>query len=186
MGKHTLKINIPAVMDECILRIEDMSVYDQNIPVSCPTLQVLLPSFNTATLLNDTTTPQIGPGFIVNLTACDLEIQTTGCGSEFYSLPDGIYVIKYSVSPNDIVYVEHNHLRITQAMIKWKKLLCDLKLPGCDPGVDKDKRLMELMKIRGYMEAAVADAEICRKPKEATELFNYAVKLMNKMECPTC
>jgi hypothetical protein len=186
MAKHNLKLHIPQLLDECILQVVDLSVYDSMIPVSCPTLQILLPEFTTATLLNDTTTPQIAGGFSLNLTACDLEIQTENCGYEFNSLPDGIYVIKYSVSPNDVVFVEQNHLRITQALIQWKKLLCDLKLPACAPGADKKKRLAELMEIRGYLEAAVATVELCHKPKLGIEQYSYAVSLMDKMNCETC
>jgi hypothetical protein len=186
MAKHSLSLNIPDIMEDCVLRIEDTSVYSSLIPVTCPTLQVLAPGFVTATKLNDTTTPVIGVGFTVNLNACDLELQTEECGTEFYSLPDGVYVIKYSVSPNDLVYVEYNHLRINKAMAKYKAILCDLDLGACEPPIDKVETLNKLLKIKMYLEAAKAKVEFCGEPDKGMTIYNYALKLLDKMNCSTC
>ena len=37
-----------------------------------------------------------------------------------------------------------------------------------------------------YLEAAKAKVEFCHEPLEGMQLFNYAVLLLNKMECRTC
>lgn len=184
--KHALSLIIPDTMNDWSLTIQDSSIYTNLIPISCPTLQVLVPGFIKAAIFNDTTPVEIQSGFIVNLSACNLEIQKSNCGTVFDCLPDGIYVIKYSVSPNDVVYVEYNHLRITQALKKWNKHLCELEVAPCDPPVDKKAKLKELMEIKYYLEAAKNMVEFCHKADKGMDLYNYALKRLNKLKCQTC
>ena len=60
-------------------------------------------------------------------------LQTTSCSSTRSSINDGIYIIKYSVSPNDKVYVEYNHLRVTEILTTYYKKLCELDVQPCQP-----------------------------------------------------
>jgi len=184
--KHALSLIIPDTMNDWSLTIQDSSIYADLIPVSCPTLQVLVPGFVKAATFTEDTPVEIQPGFIVNLSACNLELQTQNCGTVFDCLPDGIYVIKYSVSPNDIVYVEYNHLRITQALTLWNKHLCELEMAPCDPPLDKKIKLQELMEIKAYLEAAKNMVEFCHKADKGMDLYNYAMKRLKKMKCQTC
>ena len=48
------------------------------------------------------------------------------------------------------------------------------------------KKLNQLNLINMYLEAAKAKVEFCHEPLEGMQLFNYAVLLLNKMECRTC
>ena len=127
MANHVLSLEVPTTMNNCILPINDTSVYSPLVPITCETLNVTVPGFSYSNQINVTS------GFSLILTACDLQLQTTGCGETYAPLPDGIYIIKYSVSPNDLVYVEYNHLRITQALIRYNKALCDLDIAACEP-----------------------------------------------------
>ena len=43
---------------------------------------------------------KVDKNFDMCLTACTLALQTTNCGVTQEKIPDGIYIIKYSVSPN--------------------------------------------------------------------------------------
>ncbi len=99
---------------------------------------------------------------------------------------DGIYIIKYSVSPNDLVYVEYNHLRITKALTRYNKAMCDLDLAACDPPAKVKEKLDKLMMIRMYLDAAKAKVEFCHEPQKGMTLYNYAIKLLNKLECINC
>lgn len=184
--KHALSLSIPDTMNNWSMTIMDVSVYADLIPVSCLTLQVLVPGFPKAITFNEDSVPALTPGFIRHLTACDLGLQTESCGTRFDVLPDGIYVIKLSVSPNDYVYAEYNYLRVTQALIKWKQKLCDLELAPCDPPAEKKAKLEQLMLIKSYIESAKAMVEVCHKANKGLDLFNYAVKLLNKLDCKTC
>jgi hypothetical protein len=165
-----------------VLRLVDISHYLTNsgVPPTCPQLLITTPGFNKAVSIAG-----VQPGFIYNLTACDLGLQTTRCGEDYYDLPDGIYILKYSVSPNEYVYVEYNHLRITKALNIINEILCDLDLGACAPPQQVEARLRELNLIRMYLLAAVASVEDCREPKRGMELYNFALRLLNKMDCRT-
>lgn len=183
MAKHVLSLEAPDTLNPCQLRVVDTSIYNPDVPVKCPLLEITLPGFAYSVQLQE---PFIEPGFILNLTACDLEVQKNNCGTTFDSLPDGIYVIKYSVSPNEYVFVEYNHLRITKALTHYKNLLCELDLAACEPDAKKSKQMESLNKIRMYLEAAKAKVEICHEPNKGMELYKYAVKLLGKFECRSC
>lgn len=177
-------LEAPDTLNTCILRIEDTSVYNEDVDVNCPILQVTVPGFDYSVVLKED--EDIEPGFRVNLTACDLEIQTQNCGSVFNGLPDGIYVIKYSVSPNDVVYVEYNHLRITKALNKYNAILCELDVGACEPPADLQKKLRKLFDIKMYLEIAKATVEVCLEPRKGMQLYSYAVEQLDKMNCKSC
>lgn len=183
MAKHKLQLEAPDTMNPCILRIVDTSVYNPDAEVICPRLYVTLPGFNTST---EFTEAEIAPGFSLNLTACDLEIQTDQCGTVFNGLPDGIYVLDYSVSPNEHVQVVYNHLRITKALIKYQEVLCDLDLANCEPTTEVAKDLAKAQRAKGYLEAAKAKVEFCHEPAKGMELYKYANKLLDEFECNSC
>jgi hypothetical protein len=43
-----------------------------------------------------------------------------------------------------------------------------------------------LREIKSYLEAAKAKVEDCHEPKKGMMLYDYAVKLLNKMDCVNC
>ena len=183
MANHVLSLEVPTVMNPCILSIVDTSVYqtaNPPVPVTCETLNVTVPGFAYSNQIDVT------QGFSAILTGCDLQLQTTGCGTSYVNLPDGIYIIKYSVSPNEVVYVEYNHLRITQALVRYNKAMCNLDLAACDPPARVQERLDKLRMIKMYLEAAKAKVEYCLEPQKGMSLYNYAIKLLNKFECINC
>lgn len=183
MAQHTLSLDVPDTMNLCQLRIVDTSIYNPDIPITCQILEVTMPGFTQAVQFGDT---EITEGFIENLTTCDLKTQVTDCGTTYDTLPDGIYIIKWSVSPNDLVYVEYNHLRMVIALNQYNAILCELDIQTCAPTAELEKKMKDLNQIRMYLSAAKAMVEICHEPKKGMELYNYAVKLLNKYECKTC
>jgi hypothetical protein len=180
MANHVLSLEVPTVMNTCILSINDTSVYSDIVPITCETLNVTVPGFGYSNQID------VKSGFNLILTACDLQLQSTQCGEVYAELPDGIYIIKYSVSPNDLVYVEYNHLRITKALTRYNKAMCDLDLAACDPPAKVKEKLDKLMMIRMYLDAAKAKVEFCHEPQKGMTLYNYAIKLLNKLECINC
>jgi hypothetical protein len=180
MAQHNLSVEAPDTMNLCILRLVDTSVYDSIMPVDCPILEITVPGFIHPVQFTE---PAISPGFIENFTACDLELQTAQCGTVFSDIPDGIYVIKYSVSPNDVVYVEYNHLRITKALHCYQSIMCDIDIADCDPVSKIKKKLNDLALAKSYLEAAKAKVETCHEPQKGMELYTYAMKLLAKFEC---
>ena len=180
MANHVLSLEVPTVMNTCILSIFDTSVYTDLIPVSCPTLQITVPGFSYSTEIT------VLPNFNQVITACDLNLQTQNCGTTYTDIPDGIYIIKYSVAPNDIVFVEYNHLRITKALNRYNNILCRVDVADCDPPFRIKEKLEALRIIRMYLDAAKSKVEICHEPQKGMSLYNYALKLLNKMDCVNC
>jgi hypothetical protein len=180
MANHILSLEVPTVLNTCIMSVLDTSVYTQLIPVTCPTLNVTVPGFKFSTQLT------IVPGANTILTACDLQLQTQNCGTTLADLPDGVYVIKYSVSPNDLVFVEYNHLRISKALNIYNNILCKLDLAACEPSASIQKKLEILKTAKMYLDAAKAKVEFCHEPSNGMSLYNYALKIMRKIECKNC
>lgn len=181
MANHVLSLEVPDVMNPCIIKLFDTSVYADNVPVVCPILAITVPGFNYSSEVS------VLENFNETLTACDLGLQSTGCDlSEYANLPDGIYIIKYSVSPNEYVYVEYNHLRITRALNQYQAMLCDLDVADCDPPTKVKDKLEQLRMIRLYLDAAKAKVEVCHEPQKGMKIYDYAVKLLNKMDCKNC
>jgi hypothetical protein len=180
MANHVLSLEVPTVMNPCIMSIHDTSVYSDIVPITCETLNVTVPGFQYSNQFDVTA------GFTKIITACDLQLQAGDCGEKYANIPDGIYIIKYSVSPNDLVYVEYNHLRITQALIKYNKILCDVDVAACDPPFIIKEKLEALRLIFMYLQSAKSKVEYCHEPQKGMSLYNYALKLLNKLDCINC
>jgi hypothetical protein len=184
MSKHVLSLEVPDTMNPCQIMVIDTSIYNEDTPAKCQVLEITYPGFNQSVQFGE---DQLPLGFSENFTACDLELQIDGCGTNFNDLSDGIYILKWSVSPNDQVYVEYNHLRITNALIMYQAALCGLdELGACSPDAELSKKMKELTQIRLYLDAAKAKVEYCHEPLKGMELYNYALKLLGKFECKSC
>jgi len=186
MANHVLSLEVPFVMNSCVLKIFDTSVYAVPLTVTCPTLNITVPGFGYSNQIEGAVMTDFVNSGHITLTACDLQLQTTNCGSQYADLPDGIYIIKYSVSPNDQVYVEYNHMRVTQAMNKYYNVLCEVDANACEPPLKVKQRLEELRLIKMYLDAAKSKVEFCHEPQKGMSLYNYALKLLNKMSCTHC
>ena len=158
----------------------DESIYTNKLPINCGVLQITPPGFNTPKTID------VSPEFNLVLNACSLGLQTQDCGNTSNVIPDGIYIVRYSVSPNDQVYVEYNHLRVTQFLNDYYQKLSDLELGGCDPAVDIKNRLNELRLIKSFIDAAKAKVEYCHENKEAMDILQYAQKRLMKLDCRSC
>lgn len=175
--KHILSLEVPETANEALLRIVDTTSYDSNLPVECPILQIMSPGFNVPVNID------MLPGFNVALNACTLGIQSANCGTTTQPLPDGVYVIRYSVSPNDKAWVEYNHLRVTSTMTAYYKKLAEIDCAPCEPSAETKKILAEMCYIRAMIDAAKAKVEYCQSPREGVELLTYAIKKLKSLEC---
>jgi hypothetical protein len=126
--------------------------------------------------------------FDIRFTAADLAIQAQ-FPETLTCLPDGLYILRYSVNPNDTKYVKYYHLRTTRAMNTYLKELCKIQLAQCEPTAELKQRIADLRYIRMLLDAAKAKAEFCHAPDQAQDMLNYANKLMKKFQegcCVTC
>jgi len=178
MAKHLLSLEAPDTLNTCILRIIDTSVYNKDIPIECPKIWITPPGY-----WQMYTTSDIEPGFSVNLTACNLGWQIDNCDTKLYDIPDGIYILRYAVSPHDLVYVEYNHLRITKALNLYNKILCCLDLAGCEPDQTTKAKLRELQLYFTMIKGAKAQVEYCHHPEKGMTIYKYAYSMLKKLSC---
>lgn len=158
----------------------DESIYTNKLPVNCGTLQITPPGFNTPKTID------VSSEFNLVLNACDLGLQTVDCGNTSNDVPDGIYIVRYSVSPNDQVYVEYNHLRVTQLLNSYYQKMSELEVSACAPAVDVKNQLDELRLIKSFIDTAKAKVEYCHENKEAMDILQYAQKRLMKLDCRSC
>lgn len=177
---HQLFLDIPHTNNPRIFRIFDTSIYTTLLPITCGLLQITVPGFNTPKNID------VLPNFNLILSACSLGLQTQNCGDVSNELPDGIYFIKYSVSPNDKVFVEYSHLRVTQFINAYNQKLADLEMAGCDPTADIKIKLNELRLIKSFIDAAKVKVEYSHEYEDGMELLRYAQKRLSKLNCSNC
>lgn len=177
MNSHQLSIDIPEIINDCVLHIIDTSSYMQYVTPECPTLQIQVPGFT------DIVTIEVQPGFNLSLTACDLEIQLHNCDNLRNSLPDGVYVIRYSLSPNEDFYVEYNHLRTVNLEKRIYDLLCCLDLSACVPMGEEKAKLDSIHTLTVMLKAAKANVEFCHFPTKGINMYNFVNKEIKKLAC---
>jgi len=189
-AKHILSLEVPTVANCEIFKIIDTSQYTDDIPVDCPELLITPPGSVYVSICSETTCGNshftVQPGFDLNINACAMVMQKDNCDSERKVLPDGIYIVRYSVSPNDKVYVEYNVLRITTILSTYYKKLCELNITPCEPTSTQQQLLAEMKYIRTLIDAAKAKVEYCQSPNEGMELYKFAKKKLSKITCDVC
>lgn len=178
--KHILALDIPDTACDHILKIWDSSVYSDVIPVECSLLEITLPGFYQPNYITD-----VEPNFILNLSTIEL-----GISSDYANpLPDGIYHIKYSVSPNSKVFVEYSHLRVTCLLNEYYRELCKIRLEPCEATEEKKQKIEKLRYIKMLIDASKAKVEYCDMPNDGLSMFKYARKLLSEFQtgkCGTC
>jgi len=178
MGQHILSLQAPDTTNEGILLLDDTSSYDTLLPVTCMNLQITPPGYSVPASIDPLVT-----GFRLIMNSCSLGITPTGgCGYSLPNLQDGLYHIRYSVSPNDKVYVEYDMLRTVKAMNRYYGLLCRLNLECCLPDQETIYQLRELDIIRNFILSAKVTVESCSHDCEAgINQLRYANSLMEKL-----
>ena len=179
VSKHILSLEIPVVANCNILSVRDTSQYAEMLNADCRELLVTVPGFNQSALI------KVDKGFYLNLTSCNLGIQNEQCDSVTVALPDGVYIIRYSVAPNNKNYVEYNHLRVSQILTLYYKTLNEIGLKECEPEPKQKELIKQLQYIRTLIDAAVAQVEYCGDVNKGMSMYNYALKKLNKLVCIT-
>ncbi len=177
--RHLLSVEVIPSNNDKSLHLFDASEYVKDFPVDCPRLEITIPGFNLPKVI----TPV--KGFNLSLNAISLKLVSPS-STDLPPLQDGIYIIKYSISPNEKVWVEYNYLKDTSLQNKIYKYRCKLNLSTCAPDKKTYDSLLELREIEDYIKAAKAKVEFCGEPEEGMALFNYAKKLLDKLGGVNC
>jgi hypothetical protein len=178
--KHRLSLDILDTACDHILKISDASSYGNALAPTCLRLDILLPGFYSPKYIEDLT-----PGFTMNVDMVTLGYQEAS-NTVLNSFPDGLYVIRYSVAPNDKVYVVYNHLRVTCISNEYYREICKLQLAPCEPTAEVKQKLNDLRYIKMLIDAAKAKAEYCESPTQAVDMLEYARKLLSKYQSGSC
>ena len=180
MPKHLLSLDIPDTASPYVLRVVDVSIYATDIPVDCERLDITLPGFASPVFI--TTLPQGGS---LNINASDLGLVELG-DTLPVALPDGVYKIRYSVSPNEYAFVEYYHLRNTSLVNEYYSTLCQIKLEPCEPSAELEANLHKLRLIKLYIDGAKAQVESCHAISQGMEMYEYAKKLLRDFYKTCC
>lgn len=97
------------------------------------------------------------------------------------TLPDGIYKIRYSITPNYQTFVEKSYYKIDQLKEAFDRAFLSMGDILCDSHASEKTRLY-LNEAEFYIQAAVAAANSCND-KLAQELYEKAKKMIDKIHC---
>ena len=184
MNSHQLGLEFLETSNPRIFKISDVSVYNSLLAATCPELLITVPGFQYSASIDPS---ELTQGFNLVLTACKLGIQIQNCDSKNEDIPDGIYAIKYSISPNEFVYVEYNYFRTTQLNNRLQKVRCDLDANTCYKDEEQQQKFLKIREVSDYIAAAKASLEDCHHDvKKATSFYNLAKSLLEKLDCKNC
>jgi hypothetical protein len=168
--KHQLYLEIPDTNNVKVFRVSDTSIYADSLERKCPTLQITSPGYSNPVDI------EVLTGFNLVLNACTLGMLSSGCDEESPQLPDGVYKLRYSISPNDKIYVDYYHLRVSQTLNILNNEYGKLELAACEPNGLVKEKLVELRLIDSYIRAAKVWVEDRHDIDKGMELLLYAKK----------
>lgn len=179
MARHILGVDVIPTNNDQILHLFDTSAYAGQLEITCPRLEIYVPGFKTPRLLE----PIAYFNLAINAITLDL---VSPDSSLLPALPDGIYHIKYSISPNDLVDVEFDYLRTTIFEKELFRLRCALDIDQCTPSSETGSKLKLIQEMDEYLKAAVAAVEHCDDVEQGLTLFIYAKKLYERYTHQYC
>ena len=175
MANLQLDIIVVPTYNTLSLGVTDASVYPTNPPVvSSPSIEIDIPGFGTKILPfvpNDTNV----------FTSSILEITEPGCNQP---LPDGVYRIRYSITPAYVNYVEKTILRIDRLQEKFDNAFLQLNMMECDRAL-RTQSSVTLNTINFFIQGAIAAANNCAE-YESNTLYAQADNLLNNFLKSNC
>lgn len=176
-----LYIDILETNNTKTLRLIDSSQYNTGIDIECPRLLVTSPGFSDPVYFN------VDPFFNLALNSNNLLLTGASREQDLVELPDGIYIIHYSIAPNDKVWVEYNHMRNSKQLKLYSQKLCSVFNNSDLTPRERDHKLDELRKIKSMIEGAKSLVEWCKSPKKGLEVYSYAQKKLESFStCINC
>ena len=149
-----LKLDILVIptYNSLTLGIADASTYPESPAVQSPTLTIEIPGFN-----NIPPIPfKINDFNIINSASLGL----SDVGDDLIPLPDGIYTIKYSVTPAYENYVNKTIIRVEQLQQKFDEAFMSLDMIECDQAIKKQDKV-QLNTIYFLIQGSIAAANNC-------------------------
>ena len=164
--------------------VKDISAYNPDIPVTCGTLRIKVPGFNTPKYYD------VLEGFELIVNMSNLGLQKTWNHECLSALPDGLYSIRYSINPNDKLFVDYYYYQTCNIYKKYTDAVCNFLNNKCDLSKkEQEAKIDDLFEISQLIDYAKISAETCGDPDSAEEMYNEALEKIKKEGtngCSTC
>lgn len=160
------------------LGVVDTSWYNPDISIETPTIEILLPGYTLAV------SPYFLPKSLNIFNSNTLGLTKASCEEELVDLPDGLWKIKYSICPNNILFVEKFFLKTDKIQCKYDKAFLSLDFSNISGNQEKKKR-EDLAEIEVFISGAIAAANN-QNSKLSSDLYKKANSLLSKFEQCTC
>ena len=105
-------------------------------------------------------------------------------GDPLLPLPDGVYFLRYSVTPAYQNFVEKSIIRVDQLQEKFDLAFMTLDMMQCDLAI-KTQQKVTLNSIYYFIQGAIAAANNCAV-NEANKLYNQASKMLDNFMKRDC
>ena len=168
-----LDIYIEKILNPKLLIVKDASYYNPDVAVTNAKLDLQYPNSNEYVNI------PVGKNFSYIINSNTIGLTNVNNSDVLSDLPDGLWTIKYSICPNDELYVEYTFLRNIKQLIKYHNLFCQIEIDKCN----KKQYLEDLKKIReikDLIDAAQYLADDCGKYEKSIELYNEAEEMLNE------
>jgi len=167
MASLNLNILVVPTYDSRILSVKDISTYATT--PSAPNIEITIPGgFGTVNLPFNINTTNVFNSASLGITdPTDAEVP----------LPDGVYFLKYSITPAYVNFVEKSIMRTDQLQEKFDNAFMRLDLMECDRAI-KTQAKVELNSIYYFIQGAIAAANNCAIV-ESNKLYNQANKMLD-------
>lgn len=173
MADLKLDILVVPTYNTKLIGIADASTYPSN--PSSPSIEITVPSFGVISLpfnINDYN--------IFNSTSLGI----TSVGEPIVDLPDGIYNLKYSITPAYVNYVNKTIIRIDKLQEKFDSAFMKLDMMECDRAL-KTQSKVTLSTIQFLIQGAVSAANECAE-QESNKLYNQANYMLDNFIKNNC
>jgi len=179
-----LSLDIENKGDCNVFHIVDTSFYNSNLPVNTGILEIKSPGLCNSVFFE----PLNGFHLIVNSSLLRLQLATNY--ESLYPLPDGIYYIKYSINPNDQLFVEYNYLHNCNQYQKYIHAACSLYHAKKDyTKKEYAEKVRDLAKVKDMIDSSKYLAEYCEDSEGAKELYEEVNDQLEKLgynDCKNC
>ena len=112
-----LNLNFPKTTGKIFI-LQDRSIYNPKAEIKNCEIEIIRPGYNKANLY------KVNPFFNLILNSNLLNITNVKKEEDLVDIPDGIYNIKYSICPNEQLFVEYNYFRISNIYLKYIDKFC--------------------------------------------------------------
>jgi hypothetical protein len=175
MADLKLEILVVPTYNTLTLGIADASTYPVTPAVQSPTIEITVPGFGMVSLpfnINDFN--------IFNSASLGL----TAVGDSLLPLPDGVYYLRYSVTPAYVNYVERTIIRVEKLQEKFDNAFMKLDMMECDLAIRRQQKV-NLNSIYYFIQGSIAAANTCAVDT-SNKLYTQADNMLNNFIKNNC